>query len=402
MALANQVLQEEAPDLIEKLMERGAQRVELRHDAVYHNLLMRRQLFESVLRSVLLSEPNVRMLEGVSVNDLIINRDQPQEIPKVVGVKTSLGDNYADLVIDAGGRRSPVPRWLTANGIALDIVDDPTTFIYLTRHYKLKSGEIFPSVRVPIMVALDYATVLAFPEDNGHFQLTVQLDCQDPTKRDLRNSAVFDEFLHQLPSFSPWLSVSDAISDVEVYGSAGKMRKRTFDKKPLVVGLFMVGDACVHTNPTAGRGMSLAMAHAQLLARLLETERENLKNHIILCEKWDQYTTALFEPWLKSQMHIDRERREQIRSSIEGKFWQRPNDAANRLTSSLAVVDDCEMISAARDKLFNMLVKPNEIFENRDLMRELFRRIKLDSNETLKNGPSREEYECFIEGWRHV
>ena len=39
---------------------------------------------------------------------------------------------------------------------------------------------------------------------------------------------------------------------------------------PIVGGLVLLGDSALHTNPTAGRGASLALAQAQHLATTLD------------------------------------------------------------------------------------------------------------------------------------
>ena len=39
---------------------------------------------------------------------------------------------------------------------------------------------------------------------------------------------------------------------------------------PIAGGVVLLGDSALHTNPTAGRGVSLAFARAQLLATTLD------------------------------------------------------------------------------------------------------------------------------------
>ena len=185
----------------------------------------------------------------------------------------------------------------------------------LLLHYSSLSAanrRVLPKYQGSIIAALDYATALAFPEDNGHFQLTVQLDITDTSKRAMRDAAIFERFLAEVPTIAPWLDAGEPTGEPEPMASVGNCRKQIFLGTPVVTGLLMVGDAAVHTNPSAGRGVALALAHAQALANLVSEAGNSFSDPAKLMESWEGATSKLLDPWFNSQIRIDHERRSQI------------------------------------------------------------------------------------------
>lgn len=70
-------------------------------------------------------------------------------------------------------------------------------------------------------------------------------------------------------------SVAAPISKVYLYGNLANTRRRYFrNGRPLLRGLFAIGDAGIHTNPIAGRGCSLGWISALELAETLEAESD--------------------------------------------------------------------------------------------------------------------------------
>ena len=89
-------------------------------------------------------------------------------MPHVTGVVTATGEELrADLVIDASGRRSSFPAWLTAAGgptIPEERAD--AGFVYYCRHFRSGDGSI-PSPIGPPLQAYDSISILALPADHG-------------------------------------------------------------------------------------------------------------------------------------------------------------------------------------------------------------------------------------------
>ena len=67
-------------------------------------------------------------------------------VPHVVGVRTDAGEELrADLVVDAAGRRSSLPKLLTAIGARAPIEEkEDCGFVYYGRHFRSADGEMPP------------------------------------------------------------------------------------------------------------------------------------------------------------------------------------------------------------------------------------------------------------------
>jgi flavin-dependent dehydrogenase len=396
LALGTEILSAEVPDAVDALLAAGALRVPLPHDSSHWNLLSRRQVFDAALRECLSRHRGVSFLPGTTAIDLLLEH-KSAACAHVAGVRTREDDIDADIVIDACGCHSPIPRWLAAHQIELQTFADPSQFFYLTRHYRLRPSCSFPTVRIPIILALDYASVLAFPEDNRHFQLTVQLLRGDPTRRALRAATTFDRFLAEIPSMAPWLEAGEPLGDPDVVGTVGNGRRLTFFGKPLVTGLLLVGDAAFHTNPSAARGVALAVAHARALANLLDDVGAGRYDPAAVTETWERVTSRLFDPHWDDQVRIDRQRMAQIECSIAGRQWQSVSDT-HRLAQALSDHRDCDVVGAAADRVFNLLSTTQEFYADAAVMRRIVRQMRMGSSARSALGPSREEYERLLGG----
>src|SRR5204863_6965802 len=86
---------------------------------------------------------HVDVRRGVTVSELLNGTRASPGVPHVTGVRTSDGEHTAcDLVVDAMGRRSELPRWLAALG-ARPVTEEAedSGFTYYTRHFRSAGGE---------------------------------------------------------------------------------------------------------------------------------------------------------------------------------------------------------------------------------------------------------------------
>ena len=123
-ARARHVLDAELPDVRDALVTAGALRFDtlgmappsLASSAVpttsgFVTLTARRPTLEQVVARAAAAEPRMAVRRGVAVSALTTRSHSG--VPHVIGVRTESGDElHADLVVDATGRRSPLPRWL--------------------------------------------------------------------------------------------------------------------------------------------------------------------------------------------------------------------------------------------------------------------------------------------------
>jgi flavin-dependent dehydrogenase len=82
-------------------------------------------------------------------------------------------------------------------------------------------------------------------------------------------------------------------------------RRFAVDGVPIVTGLAVVGDAWSSTNPSAGRGISVGLLHAQVLR---ETVREELDDPAGFASAYDALTEERITPLYRRQLAADRAR----------------------------------------------------------------------------------------------
>ncbi|MFE5588210.1 NAD(P)/FAD-dependent oxidoreductase, partial [Kitasatospora sp. NPDC056531] len=269
------VLRTETPEVYADLLARGAREY---HDFDWFGehpphrdgddelvtLRTRRIVLEAALTAAVRREPAVEVRRGVRVGGLVIEEGDPA---RVTGVRVGGEKHLADLVVDASGRRSPVPGWLVAAGCRPPVVDSHRTGIaYLCRWYRLRpDGPRDPGVQNGSAAAFALAGV--FPSDNDTFAVNVVLSTGDPTRGALTDPDVFEAVARRFPACAAWLDL-DPEPQSAVLAMAGLDNRWTSlvdEDGPVVTGLVNAGDSLIHTNPTLGHGAALALRTAQYL-----------------------------------------------------------------------------------------------------------------------------------------
>ena len=171
-------MREAFPDVLDALIEAGADDIDMARklpgvrepaDDDLRMLGVRRPLIEWALRRAVVAQPAVRVVSKATVVGLQATEGQ---VPVVSGVRTSDGTIDADLVIDAMGRRSPVPGWIDGlGGAPMAEESSDCGVIYYTRYYRVREGQTLPDGPwLPTPRAdLGYGLFSTFPGDNGTF-----------------------------------------------------------------------------------------------------------------------------------------------------------------------------------------------------------------------------------------
>jgi 2-polyprenyl-6-methoxyphenol hydroxylase-like FAD-dependent oxidoreductase len=245
----------------------------LDEDALMVSLCARRATLEYVLRRHVGRMPHVRFEHGAAAQALLSQREGG--VLRIVGVEVKRGDAReelrGDVVVDAAGRNSPLYGWLQVLGGGIEILDEPSNFLYLSRHYRLRDGEQEPPHR-DVAGDLDYLKYAIFYGERGHF--AVAFGCaEDETDlvSVLRRAEGFDAACAQMPALVPWLSRSEPVTKVLGAAKITNRWSRVSDT-PRVQGLFMLGDAGFEANPIYGRGCAAAFVQSHLLAEALIAE----------------------------------------------------------------------------------------------------------------------------------
>ncbi|MFE5207768.1 FAD-dependent oxidoreductase [Streptomyces sp. NPDC056600] len=309
LAPVRTVLRAEAPDVHADLLRRGAREY---HDFDWFperppyragdedlvTLRTRRIVLEAALTAAVRREPSVEVRRGEAVSGLVVRDGRP---PRVTGVRTGARSHRVDLVVDASGRRSQVPAWLTAAGCRPPVVDSHRTGIaYLCRWYRTRPGGPRDPGRVRTGSTGPFALAGVFPSDNDTFALHLVLSTGDPTRAALLDPEVFEAAARAFPATAAWLDLGpEPLSPVlAMAGLDNRWCALADEEGPVVEGLVNVGDSLVHTNPTLGHGVALGLLAGQRLARHAEEVAADAAGH----HRW---TTRALRPWFDAQVTAD-------------------------------------------------------------------------------------------------
>ena len=270
------------PDVFDALVEAGAWDLDLRpkirggetrpgdEDLAY--LAVRRPVIEWALRRAVIAEPRIRVLGSTRVTGLVTaSASHPGDALAVRGVETSAGTIDADLVVDALGRRTPVPAWVeAAGGGSIDERSNDCSIIYYCRYYRVRDGRMLPdgpSVPSP-RGDLGYAAFTSFPGDNGTLAALVAIPPGDQPLKALRDARAFDAAVASMPAIDAWTNpdIAEPITDVLPMGSLRNTIRAWPDERHSPGGLVGIGDTTCHTDPSSALGLSFALIHARHLA----------------------------------------------------------------------------------------------------------------------------------------
>jgi 2-polyprenyl-6-methoxyphenol hydroxylase-like FAD-dependent oxidoreductase len=244
--------------------------------------------------------------------------------PHVRGVRTSAGDDIeADLVVDAMGRRSPLPKLLS---VPVHEEAEDSGFLYYGRHFHGTP----PQVRGPINMPIGTISILTLPGDDDTWSVTVYTSTGDQPLKRIRDAGRWTAVVASLPLHAHWLD-GEPMTDVVAMGGVVDRYRRLPDG---VTGLALLADAFACTNPSMGRGISLGLRHAQLLR---DTARE--EDPARFAPAWDQVTEAEVAPWYRDTVALDRARLHEVEALRNGLPRPRPANPARAAIGPAAMRD---------------------------------------------------------------
>jgi 2-polyprenyl-6-methoxyphenol hydroxylase-like FAD-dependent oxidoreductase len=287
-------------------------------------VVCRRSTFELILRQRALARPGVSLVVDATVRGLTTAPDDPH---RVTGVRLEGGrTRSADLVIDATGRRSTASAWLSEAGLPAPVAtSENCRIVYYTRYYRMLSGAPPGPLNRGFGAGglWDSYTAVLFLGDNRTFSLSIGVLPEDTELKAVRNEAAFEAAIRATPLLAGWVAPgnSEPISPVYAMGSLDNSLRLPDPDQPPVKGFFPLGDAVCTTNPAYGRGVSLGLSHAYLLADLIE-EHPDVDDK--QAAEFSARTEALVKPWWEEAIANDRGRAGLWEATLAGRPPQRP------------------------------------------------------------------------------
>jgi len=317
LARTRHVLDAELPGLTDELLKAGCVRFDQLdsipgwqrqpEDERLWTVTGRRPVAESVLAAAAERTAGVTVRRGVGVTGLLTGPPPPPAadgVPHITGVRTADGAELrADLMVDATGRQSRLASWLAAAGAPpLTEEAEDSGFMYFTRYF---TGPTLPALLGPVVAAIGTISILTIPGDNGTWSVTLFAAVADKPLRALRETSQYMAVIRACPRQAHWVD-GEPVTDVLVMaGVLDRYRRLIVSGRPVATGVLAVGDAWACTNPSAGRGISVGLMHAQ---KLRDAVRDSEGDPLALAHEFDRRTEAEVTPYYRGQVATDRAR----------------------------------------------------------------------------------------------
>lgn len=376
-ALIRVLLRDRYPDVLQALRGAGVSEVSIMPASVpesapnyerdaddLHVLSCRRTTLEWVLRRCALAESGVEVWVGAGVAGVLTDGEG---LPlRVWGVVLEDGTELAaDVVVAATGLRCAVPKWFGAHGVAVPEEEHPTGTIYLSRFYR-GTHDVPTGYRGGRRAGLGFVVAGA---DNGTYSATFAVDSSDA---ELRSHLLDpDRFEAVLPLFREMESVvrcaGTPLTGVQAMGGLlNRIRRyRSADGAPLAHGFFAIGDAHTCTNPLYGRGSSLAVLQAVLVADALAAHPDDPD---AAARAYEEASAARVEPWYDISLMADKAAAKPSGGSRRSGGGAPRLDLATLGRITTSADPDLAVLVV---KMMSLLVTPYDVFGDADVMRRL-------------------------------
>jgi 2-polyprenyl-6-methoxyphenol hydroxylase-like FAD-dependent oxidoreductase len=382
------LLRDEYPYVLDALLAAGARELrpldrpppalaEIRPEAGDDDLVAigcRRITFELVMRKVVLSRVNVRMISDASVSGLVAS---PTDPPIVAGARYRAGGKdqvvRGHLIIDASGRRSNAPAWLSALG-ARRVYErqESSGVVYYTRYYRLRPGVQEPApTDDPLAADFNWVKYAVFAAEERVFSITFAIPLAFQRLKVLAHTAAFDAMVDSIPALRRWAdpAVAEPIGDprhpVQAMGGLiNRLRRFVDDRGPLVQRFFVLGDAAYCTNPLYGRGCAQGLLHAHFLGQAIDAHGDNWERVALAL---DERSRTELEPYYRASVVADRDAVRRAEGRLPHRLAERMQQRFFQDGIAVAMRTD-PIVFRAFLRMLNMFETPERAFGNPEVV----------------------------------
>lgn len=292
------------PDLTRELVTAGALNINAGRDLAWYYDGDWRSRYASALELVAASRPlietivtaRVRGLPNVSFRESK-RLDAPLiEERAVTGVRLADGNPSeiiaADLLVDATGRGSPMPRWLEQLGQAAPRIESiPAPLTYSTCRFK-RSGSTPDWRALFVNGPASKRAGICMAIEGDQWLVTLVSLFEEPSPRDHQS---FRDFARCLPVPDLHAAIRDLepLAEVVQHRFPRSLRRRYDRLRDLPTGMIGIGDAVCSFNPVYGQGMTVAAMEAEELHRALTDARHRGGLDRRFTQRWYRRVAAI-------------------------------------------------------------------------------------------------------------
>ncbi|HYQ01870.1 MAG TPA: FAD-dependent monooxygenase [Polyangiaceae bacterium] len=332
-------------------------------DSGVPGMTVARPLLEHAIRRRVAQLPNLHIRARTRVTGLLYDAG------RVTGVSVARAPGFeekltADLIVDASGRYSELPEWLTALGLSAP----PTEEIALETHYASRIYERRPH-------HLNGAIALAIVSDPvvPRGGIALALDKQRwivslfamGRERPAHDRAGFERFARTLasPALAEILEDSESPGDTATLRFPSSIRRHYERMRDFPRGLLVCADALASFNPAFGQGITVAAQQAVLLRELLSRVPRNELGKVFL----RRAASIVDVPWNASAG------RSFLFPGVAGRQTLKMRIANAYLPRVIAKAHQDVAIASALLEVLHLLAPPSKLFAPSMMLRVLSR-----------------------------